>query len=412
MPEHRRPENAGHELSLRIGNSHSRVSTLPGSKTGVAVIGIGQSEFGRRGTLAGRSERALACDAILAACQDAGIDVEAVDGVASHAYDRTEPALLQESLGLPRLRFCDMVWGGGGNGAFASINHAVAAIRSGAATTVVVVRSLQQQDGKRFSEYAFPHAQNFHRPFGVFSPAAAFAPIARRYLEEFDVRPEELGQVSLAFRRHANRNPRALFHDKPASMDDYMSSRMVADPLRLLDCCLESDGACAVVLTSSEAARRLGVHAIEVVAAAEGQIPGWGTGVGAHNMPEEAYLTGAAGYCAEQLYGASGLGPTDIDVVQFYDHFSPIVLLQLETFGFCKPGQAGRAVGQGLLAFDGGGLPTNTSGGHLSEAYIHGLNLLLESVRQLRGSSTAQVKGARFGLVAAGASAVLLGDVL
>ena len=372
------------------------------------IIGIGATAFTKRGGMARWSERALACQAILAAAKDAGIDVAEIDGVVSHGYDRTEPALLQEALGLPGLRYWDMIWGNGGNGAFATFNHAVAAIGTGRARTVAIYRSLKQVEGNRFGEYPLPHAINYHRPFGMFSPAAAVALLVRRYLEENDVAPEELAHVALTFRRHANRNPGAIFHDRPLTLQQYLDARMIAEPLRLFDCCQENDGACAVILTAAGAVPASAHRPVDIVATAEGHPPLWGTGTGAHGMPESFYRTGPSTRCAAQLYEQAGCGPADVASAQFYDHFSPTVLLQLEAFGFCAPGEAAQFVAAGELAWQGGRLPTNTSGGHLSEGYIHGLNLAVEAVRQVRGTSTAQASRDGLALLATGGSGALL----
>lgn len=374
-----------------------------------AVIGIGSTQFTKRGGMSRWSERALACQAILAAVEDAGIAIGDIDGVISHGYDRTEPALLQEALGLPHLRYWDMIWGNGGNGAFATFNHAVAAIMSGRARTVAIYRSVKQLEDSRFGDYRLPHATNFHRPFGLFSPATAVALLARRYLEANDVTPAQLAHVALTFREHANRNPRAIFHNRPLTLDQYLNAPKIAEPLCLFDCCLETDGACAIILTAPTAVPGGATNrVVDVVAAAEGFPPQWGTGTGAHGMPDTTYQTGPSTECARQLYVQAACGPNDIASAQFYDHFSPMVLLYLEAFGICAPGQAAAFVADGGLHWSEGKLPANTSGGHLSEAYIHGLNLAIEAVHQIRGTSTAQAARDGLALVATGGSGVLL----
>jgi len=377
-------------------------------ETRACIIGIGETRYLKRGAH-GRSELSLACEAIRSAASDAGISIDEIDGFASYANDSSDPMLLSETLGLQRLRHASMVWGGGGGGAYAAIGNAATAVESGRARHVCVVRSLAQTPGHRYSEgYGFPHSYNFHRPFGMISPAAVVAPVARVYLETFGISSEEVAQVPLAFRDNAQRNPRAVMCGRPMSLDDYLGSRLVAEPLRLLDCCQESDGACAVIV-SCNASASASAAPVPILAQAEGNDPGWGTGSGGHNMPTSAYLNSSGREMAVDLFAQAGLRPQDISTAQIYDHFAPFVLVYLEMFGFCKPGHAGRFVAEGSIA-KGGALPLNTSGGHLSEGYMHGLNLALEGVRQMRGASTSQVAGASTCLVGGGSSALILGQ--
>jgi acetyl-CoA acetyltransferase len=221
--------------------------------------------------------------------------------------------------------------------------------------------------------------------------------------------------VALSSRRNANRNPRALFHDRVLTEDEYYRGRMVADPFRIYDCCLESDGAAAVLVTTRERARDLRQRPVEILAAGQGSGPGWGAGpLGSHNMPPETYATGNLGTFAAEFFARAQMKPADVDVAQIYDAFTWNVLIELEEFGICGRGESGPFVGAGEIEYAGGSLPVNTSGGHLSEAYVHGMNLLVEGVRQMRGSATSQVTNAQVCLVASAAglspsSAALLG---
>jgi acetyl-CoA acetyltransferase len=193
---------------------------------------------------------------------------------------------------------------------------------------------------------------------------------------------------------------------QPLTRQQYEAARWIAEPLRLYDCCQESDGACAVLVTTSELARRLPTAPIQVLAAQQGGNTGWyAGGLGAHTMPAHDYGSGNMAQLAARLYDRAGVHPLDVDFAQLYDHFSPAVLLGLEDFGLCRVGQAAHFVCDGGIRH-GGALPVNTAGGLLSEAYVHGLNLVVEAVRQLRGQSTRQVPGARVGLVTAGAGSV------
>jgi acetyl-CoA acetyltransferase len=189
-------------------------------------------------------------------------------------------------------------------------------------------------------------------------------------------------------------------------MDQYLSARIIASPLRLYDCCQENDGACALIVTTRERARNLRKNPVRILAAAQGGNPGWNDGaLGSHNMPLAEYGAGNGATLAKQLFTRAGVTPADVDTVQIYDHFTGLVLMTLENFGFCGRGEAGPFVASGNIRWPHGALPLNTSGGHLSEAYIHGLNLVVEGVRQLRNESTSQVQDAEICLVTAGLSA-------
>jgi acetyl-CoA acetyltransferase len=244
----------------------------------------------------------------------------------------------------------------------------------------------------------------------MLSPPLMLAPLAQRYKYEFGITPEQFGEVALVCRDNASRNPRAVLGTRPLTMETYLNSRMIADPLRLFDCCQENDGACVLIVTSLERARDLRRKPVRILAAGQGSEPGWSSGgLGSHGMPEEFYAAGAGKRLSERLYAHAGITPDDVDTVQIYDHFTPFVLMILETFGFCGRGEGGQFVSEGHIRWPTGKLPLNTSGGHLSEAYIHGLNLAVEGVRQLRGESTSQVAGAEICVVTVGVSAAILG---
>jgi acetyl-CoA acetyltransferase len=227
--------------------------------------------------------------------------------------------------------------------------------------------------------------------------------------------PRDMAEIALACRDNASRNPRAVLHGKPLSLEQCLTARPIADPLRLYDCCLETDGACAVIVTSAERARDLARKPVEILAATEYGEAGWGVGpMGSHNMPPERYTTGGQRDLGRTLFAMAGLTPGDVDVAQLYDHFTGMVLIELEDFGFCEPGEAPAYVRGGNIRWPDGALPINTAGGSLSEGYVHGLNHVAEAVRQLRGDSTSQVADASVCLVTGGSgispsSAALLG---
>jgi len=368
------------------------------------IVGIGESEYVRWGGIQDRSQFQITAEAILAALDDAGLRPEDVDGFASFSNDANEGALMQVALGIPQLRYCAMLWGGGGGGSCGAISLAAAAVEGGYANTVVVYRGLCQGQSRRFGRFSKErNYMNFVGPFGLHAPAQMFAMLVQRHMHRYPVTEEHLAEVALSTRENANRNPRAIMHRKPLSREAYFSSRMIATPFRLYDCCLESDGACAVVITTKERARDIPGEAVDILAVAHGSGPGWGSGpLGSHNMPEADYDSTNSRRLARELFDRAGLTPNEIDVAQIYDHFSGVVLMALEDYGFCEPGDSGAFVEEGNIRWPEGRLPINTSGGHLSEAYVHGMNLVAEGVRQIRGKSTSQVNEARTCLVTGG----------
>jgi acetyl-CoA acetyltransferase len=395
---------------------------------------VGESQYARWGKIGDVSEHALACQAIQRAVEDAGLTMDDVDGLASFAEDRNEAVFIAAELGLPALRFANMVWMPGGGGGCAAMGNAAMAVETGQAEVVVVYRSLCQGQFFRFGKAGRdpsappdptpPTVQQanslmlaslgFTMPFGLLMAAAAYALPTRRHMHLYGTTHEQLGTLAVTFREHASRNPRAVMGGRPMTMDDYLASPMIADPHRLFDCCLESDGACAVVVTSAERARDLAKPPVEIVASEQGAPKGYAFGPFSNaNIPDDLYATGGCEEMAGRLWGKSGIGPSDVDVAQIYDHFTGCVLMQIEDFGFCKRGEGGPFIESGALAWKGGRLPTNTHGGSLSEAYIHGLNHVVEGVRALRGESTSPVDNAEVCLVTSGAcvasSALLLG---
>ena len=328
--------------------------------------------------------------------------------------------LVASALGLPRLRFAEMSWIPGGGGACAAIGNAAMAIAAGVAECVVVFRAIAMGQFRRFgralaaeSGRPWDAELSFALPFGLSNATIGMAILVRRHMHLYGTTEAQLGSVAVTFRRHANRNPRAVMYGKPLTLEDHARARMIAEPFRLFDCCLETDGACAVVLTSAERARDLPRKPALVMAAAQGTGPRSGLGAWAsHYLPDEDYATGWSRTVADDLYRRAGIGPRDVDVAEIYDHYSGMVILQLEDFGFCKRGEGGPFVESGAIEGPGGELPVNTAGGSLSEAYIHGLNHVVEGVKQLRGASTCQVPDAEVCLVSSGSgiptSAVLL----
>ncbi len=404
------------------------------SRARAHIVGVGESQYTRWGKIGEVTEHALACQAIQRAVADAGLSVDDVDGLASFADDRNEAIFLAAELGLPALRFGNMVWMPGGGGGCAAISNAAMAVETGQAEVVVVYRSLCQGQFFRFGTGGVkadapvapepPRLQQagsllhasmgFAIPYGLLMAAAAYALPTRRHMHLYGTTSEQLGMLAVTFREHASRNPRAVMGGRPMTLEDHQASPMIADPHRLFDCCLESDGACAVVVTTEERARNLAKRPVEILASEQGAPKGYGFGPFTNaNVADELYATGGCEEMANRLWGKSGLGPGDVDVAQLYDHFTGCVLMQIEDYGFCQRGEGGPFIESGALSWHGGSLPTNTHGGSLSEAYIHGLNHVVEGVRSLRGESTSPVENAQVCLVTSAAcvpsSAILLG---
>lgn len=381
------------------------------------VVGIGRSAYGKRGTLADEGTLRLALHAIHDACADAGLDPTEIDGFSSYSDDAAHPSTLQMALGTPRVRYAGMVWGGGGAGMGGAFANAAMAVATGVADCVVVLRSISQGDDVRFGRSLagvsgrLPAPFGYALPFGLMSPAQMFALPARRHMEVYGTTIDHFAEVSVNARRNGATNPDAIFRTE-ITVADHHASRMISDPLRLLDICMESDGAAAVILTSPERARDLKGTPVQVLGAAMAGGYRWGEGMlSGHNMPEDDYPTAGQRVSAEEVYRQAGVGPDDVDVAMVYDHFTPLVLMGLEDFGFCKPGEGGPYVAEGRIRREGS-LPVNTHGGNLSEVYLHGMTHVLEAVRQLRGTSCNQVDGAEVALVVAGAGPTPSGAIV
>jgi acetyl-CoA acetyltransferase len=290
------------------------------------------------------------------------------------------------------------------------VGQAVGAILSGQATTVLVVRGLNGRSGRRFGLAAgdgHDHERRvggsgsydeFFGPYGMLTPGQIFAMMARRHMLDFGTTAEQFAHIALTCRARANANPRAQMHDRPLTLDDCLSARMIAAPLRLYDFCLETDGACAVVVTRAERAADCRQPSVLIRAVAQASIPDPQPRLQFPVLMRESITELPARSVAATLYRRAGLGPDDVDVAQVYDCFTITVLLQMEDWGFCKKGEGGPFVAGGEIDI-GGQIPINTGGGHLSEGYIHGMNHVVEGVRQVRGTSTSQVPGAEVCLI-------------
>ena len=378
-----------------------------------AVVGIGATEFSKA---SGRSELQLSSEATLVALADAGLSVGDVDGLTTFTMDSTAEIALARELGMGDLRFFSRINYGGG-GACATVQQAAMAVATGVADVVVCYRGFNERSGQRFGQVSSWAAEQVNTngldnawtyPHGLSTPAATVAMQARRYMHQYGATSADFGAVAVADRKHAATNPDAFFFERPITLEEHQSSRMIADPLRLLDCCQESDGAVALVVTSPERAADLAQPAVSIAAAAQGSA--------ADQFVMTSYYRDdigvpEMGVVGRELWRQSGLGPDDMDMAVLYDHFTPYVLMQLEELGFCGRGEAPGFIADGAIEL-GGRLPLNTHGGQLGEAYIHGMNGIAEGVRQLRGTSFNQVEGAANVLVTAGTGVPTSGLVL
>ncbi len=377
-----------------------------------AIAGIGQTEFSKE---SGRSELQLACEAAKAALDDAGLSPRDVDGLVTFTMDSSEEAEVARNLGIPRLTLFSRIPYGGG-GACAVVHQAAMAVATGAAEVVVCWRAFNERSGMRFGGAAMagattlPPFLDMVGPYGLLTPASWVALQARRYMHEYGVTNEHFGRISVVDRKHAANNPAAWFHGRPITIEDHQASRWIVEPvLRLLDCCQESDGGVALVVTSTERARDLRHVPAVVLAAAQGCADDAEL-MTSYYRPEISGLP-EMGIVAEQLWRQSGLRPADVQTAFLYDHFTPFVLVQLEELGFCKRGEAKDFATVERLSI-GGELPINTSGGLLGEAYIHGMNGIAECVRQIRGTSCNQVDGVEHVLATAGTGCPTSGLIL
>lgn len=349
-----------------------------------AIAGIGQTPF-TRGT--NHSTLELHVQAALEAIADAGLTPADIDGVMPNELAGTIAEDFILNLGLPALSFSSTIRTGGAS-FVSAIQSAALAISAGLANNVLLVAGRRGYSSQRVSltsegaiapHPVMRHVDEFERPFGNTVASQWFAQAARRHMHEFGTTSEDFGRIAVAIRKHANLNPRALMYEKTMSLEQHQASTMIADPLRLLDCSLETDGATAIVMTSSERARDLRRPAVQILGIGEGH------GRPPTSITQKKDFTVIEGLrtAAERAFTMARLSPGDMNGAQIYDGFTWIVLASLEALGFCKHGEGRHFVQDGRIEL-GGALPINTSGGLLSEGHCSGANLVSEAVRQLR----------------------------
>jgi acetyl-CoA acetyltransferase len=376
-------------------------------KDRTAIVGIGQTDLAKH---LEPTEQQLACMAIKAALDDAGIHPSEVDALGSYTMEDTQEFDVARNLGFGDITYFSQVGYGGGAGCGA-IGQVATAIAAGVSRVGVVWRSRKRGDRTKrvwaqVSARVYDHWK-ISRPWGLVRPVDEVAMLMRRYMHEYGATRDHLANVALACRAHANNNPKAFMYERRMTRAQYMEARWISEPLCLFDNCLESDGALAVVIVGAERARDCPTRPAYIHA--------WSQGLSRQHQPMTNYhspnpLRSVSSVAGQNLWRQSDLAPKDVKVAQFYDAFSPLILFSLEAYGFCGPGE-GAAFTEGGALEIGGRLPINTSGGSLSEAYVHGMNLVTEAVKQIRGTSPNQVKDCDVSLVTS-AAAVPTGAVL
>jgi acetyl-CoA acetyltransferase len=388
-----------------IGNSSDR--TVRGK---AAVAGVGHSTYYRRGG-SPESEFVLTLRAIIAACVDAGINPRQLDGFVSFSDDRNHAQRLAAAFGVEEWRWSTMQWGGGGGGGAGAVQQAAAAIACGFAERVVVYRGLAQGQYGRFGQHREGNVRAddpYLLPYGVMSPAHWIAVRVNRFFHDTGISPDTQRAVALACSYHAQRNPDAVMYGRPLSQDRYDDSRWIVEPFHLFDCCLENDAAAAVVLVGRDAAKDLRQTPVYVLGAAQGA--DYRASALIYNGP----TFDTAGYrrVAGRLFDMARVKPYEVDVVQSYENFTGGVVMSLIDLGLCLAEEANEIIRFENLIAPAGKLPLNTSGGNLAECYVHGMGLIIEAVRQIRGQSCNQVPDAAVALVATAPCIAPLGGVI
>jgi acetyl-CoA acetyltransferase len=357
----------------------------------------------------------LACECVKAAVDDAGLKMEDIDGMVKAVNDPVDALYLQKCLGIDNLTYAsDSYWG------TSPMLNAVTAIAAGVVKNVVYYRSSNGSSKRRMiSDFRAALETrdssldmirfDFYLPFGLMSPAGLVAMVVRKYMHEFGATSEQFGWVTAVCSENAARNPGAIFYDKPITVADYLKSEVAVEPLRALDCAPEVDGALAVVITSAERAKDLKqkpafIMAVAQGTATEGQLLSSYSRPTICDLPEMSCM-------GEELFRVAGVGPEDIDVAQLDDSYTPFVPMQLEALGFCGKGEGAAFCEGGDRIRLGGDIPLNTSGGFIGEGHIYGSHVV-EAVRQIRGTSTAQADNAELALVASGAGGPADGIIL
>src|SRR2546422_2726409 len=347
------------------------------------IVGVGETAYTKD---SGRTTRSMAVEAVRNAMRDAGLATSQVNGMLSyHGGDSCVSPEGASDLGI-RLDFY-MDCSGGGSSTEALIGLATGAIEVGMCETVALFRSMNGYSEVRIGgtgrRAAAPvgGSQLLSRPYGMVSAGQSFAPVFMRHMMEYGTTSAQVAAVKVAPSKHASNNPKA-YYNKRYTIEDVLNSRWICKPLHLLDCCVETDNATAIIVTSAERARDLRQRPIYIMG-----VVGRVTKARGDTFYNDAPITSVAGkYAAPRVFGMAGVTPDDIHLTGSYDAFTFTTMLQLEDYGFCKKGEGGQYVSSGIIEL-GGKRPNNTNGGHLCEAYTHGMNMVIENTRQLRGQA-------------------------
>jgi len=392
-----------------------------------AIVGVGATDYYVRGKSWPRTINDMAGEAILKACEDAGISIRDIDGFAYYAtagagyLDKFDTASLMETLGMPHISFSATLTSGGG-GSAGAIGLATAGLVNEDCKYAVTVMALQQLPQHRLGVVfgaAAPSPENsFLQPSGLVGPGHLMSVLARRHMHLYGTTQDAFAEVVMATRENARNRPKAI-RKAPLTKEEYEASVMLADPLRRLDFCLETDGAVAVITTTTDRAKDCRHKPALVHACAHGGQREWGRAFAWMGMPDPHFASSGHKFTADRVWAQSGLSAKDIDVALLYDHFSPMVLMQLEDYGFCEKGEGGEYVLSGKMRYDpamrsgvNGGTPVNTHGGNLNEAYIIGMTHVVEAVEQVRGTAINQVAGCEFALASGGPAALPVSSLI
>ena len=378
-----------------------------------AIVGIGATDYYRRGKSWPRTINDMAGEAILKACDDAGISIKQLDGFAYYSgagagyVDKFDTASLMETLGIPHVGFTASLTSGGG-GAAGAAGLATAGLMNEDCKYAVTIMALQQLPQHRLGVVfgaSAPNAENsFLQPSGLVGPGHLMSVLARRHMHLYGTTRDAFKEIVQATRANTYNRPKAI-RKEALSDEEYWGSPMLADPLCRLDFCLETDGAVAIITTTTDRAKDCKQRPALIHGCAHGGTRQWGRAFAWMGMPDQDFASSGHKFVADRLWEQTGLTAKDMDVAEIYDHFSAMVLMQLEDYGFCEKGEGNDYVLSGALRFDPDkkhGIPVNTHGGNLNEAYIIGLTHVMEAVEQVRGTAINQVTDAEFALATGG----------
>jgi acetyl-CoA acetyltransferase len=399
-------------------------------KDKAAIVGVGATPYFKRGMSYPESEFSMACTAILSALDDAGLTIKDLDGFSIYS-NSCDPAAVAAELGVPEVRWATTLTSGGG-GCAGALGVAAAAIDAGMATCIVTLMTLQQlnkrlggsavggmlayatasEGGSPYGGSGIPPSAAFTANNGLLSPGHSFALLTKRHMHLYGTKREHMAEVCISQRNNAIKRPTAL-RTEPLTLDDYFNARMISDPLCLFDYTMESDGAVAVITVAADRAKDLKQPPVYILSSAHGGTGRWGPALFKYfQIPDDEFASSGHRPVAKRLYEMAGITAKDVDVALLYDHFSPLVIMQLEDYGFCPIGEGGPFVADGNIRYGTGTIPVNTHGGNLSEAYIIGMTHVREAVEQLRGTAVNQVKDAEIALVTGGPASLPVSGTL